>query len=155
MDNDTNLILQFSSAIPGNLASYLGASSLIWDILQTRCGWGLDDGSATEYQIAEWFAYAAAKRNDTDMMRLLLDDKRVDPFDRNIQTASFYGHVEIVRLLLEDKRVDPGANDNYAIRFASEEGHVEVVRLLIKDKRADPAYDDNLAIRDASYNGHV
>ena len=33
-DDVTGLMLQFSPTVPGNLASYLGASSLIWDILQ-------------------------------------------------------------------------------------------------------------------------
>lgn len=50
--------------------------------------------------------------------------------------ASRKGHVEVVRLLLQDERVDPSAADNYAIRWASENGHTEVARLLLHDGRA-------------------
>ena len=149
-DDDADLMLQFSPTVPGNLASYLGASSLIWDILQTRCGFGLDDGSATEDQIVEWFRYAAANEFGKDMMTLLLEDNRVDPDSNAIRIASKNGNVEVVRLLLEDERVDPAAKNNFAIRWASRNGHVEVVRLLLKDKRVDPAADYNYAIRMAS-----
>src|SRR3972149_10431798 len=41
--------------------------------------------------------------------------------DLNVYTKK--GDSEIVELLLADSRVDPSANDNYAIRRASEYGH--------------------------------
>lgn len=44
---------------------------------------------------------------------------------------------EVVKLLLQDKRVDPSAEDNYAIRWASANGREEVVKLLLKDKRVE------------------
>lgn len=52
-----------------------------------------------------------------------------------IRMASKYGHLEIVRLLLDDKRVDPTDRDNDAIWSAYENGHVDVVKLLLKDER--------------------
>ena len=58
-------------------------------------------------------------------------------------------------MLLEDGRVDPSADDNYAIKGASQNGHVEVVKLLLEDGRADPSANDNYAIRKASKNGHA
>lgn len=56
-----------------------------------------------------------------------------------IRWASKNGYSEIVELLLADKRVDPTAQDNYAIRRASARGRVEVVKLLLADKRVDPS----------------
>jgi len=56
---------------------------------------------------------------------------------------------------LLDCGVDPTADDNYAIRVASERGHVEVLKILLSDKRVDPTAGDNRAILWASENGHV
>ena len=82
----------------------------------------------------------AAKTGDIDKVRLLLNDKRVEPAADNnhaIRGASYYGYLEVVRLLLNDIRVDPAANNNYAIRMASRNGHTEVVKLLLTDSRVD------------------
>ena len=50
------------------------------------------------------------------------------------------GDSERIKSLLKDERVDPAAQDNYAIRRASRKGHTEVVKLLIQTKvtRGDP-----------------
>jgi ankyrin repeat protein len=69
--------------------------------------------------------------------------------------SSENGHTEIVRLLLNDPRVDPKANDNHAIRISSKNGHTEVVRLLLNDPRVDPSANNNTAIRLSSKNGHT
>ena len=71
------------------------------------------------------------------------------------QNACEHGYTEIVRLQLQDCRVDPRANDNYAIRLASQYGNTEVVRLLLQDPRVDPSADNNYAIKIASLNGHT
>jgi ankyrin repeat protein len=94
----------------------------------------------------------------TDVVELLLQDKRVDPSVRNnyaIRWASKYGHTDVVELLLQDKRVDPSDGDNEAILYASEKGHTEIVRMLLKDSRVDPSDWDNSAILYASKNGHT
>jgi len=52
-----------------------------------------------------------------------------------IRWAASNGHTEIVRLLLSDKRVDPTANHNQAIQLAACNGHTETVCLLLSDKR--------------------
>ena len=49
--------------------------------------------------------------------------------------ASANGHYNVVKLLLEDKRVNPADNNNFAIRWASEYGHYNVVKLLLGDNR--------------------
>ena len=77
-DEERDLLLQFIDTYPGNLVSYLGANSLIGDILHAKCGFGLADGSATRDQIIEWFRYTA-ENGHSDIMRLLLEDRRSDP----------------------------------------------------------------------------
>ncbi len=44
-------------------------------------------------------------------------------------------HVKLVKLFLDDGRVDPTANDNEALRFALEKGNSTVAALLIADPR--------------------
>ena len=63
-----------------------------------------------------------------------------------IEIASRCGNTEVVRLLLSDNRVDPSANDNFAIQGASMNGCVDVVRLLLSDNRVDPSARNNYAI---------
>ena len=62
---------------------------------------------------------------------------------------------ETVKILLQDERADPSADDNFAIRLASENGHTETVKVLLQDERVDPSADDNYAIRWASENGNT
>ena len=52
-----------------------------------------------------------------------------------IQRASGNGHTDVVKLLLSDKRVDPSADNNTAIQLATKYGHRDVVRLLLEDDR--------------------
>lgn len=71
------------------------------------------------------------------------------------ELINFNEYPEIVELLLKDGRVDPVAEDNNAIKFASENGHTETVKLLLQNSRVDPGARDNYAIRFASKNGHL
>ena len=64
-------------------------------------------------------------------------------------------HVELVQLFLKLTDIDPSANDNYAIRKASENGHAEVVKALLADPRVNPSAEDNSAICMASEEGHT
>jgi surface antigen len=61
--------------------------------------------------------------------------------------------LEMVELLLPF--VDPSAEDNYAIRWASQNGHLAVVERLLKDERVDSSANDNHAIRSSSEKGYV
>ena len=58
-------------------------------------------------------------------------------------------------MLLLDPRVDPSAQNNKAIRIASENGHIEVVEILLKDPRVDPSVKNNKAARRARLYGHL
>ena len=48
-----------------------------------------------------------------------------------LRIASCEGHIEVIRLLLQDKKVDPRAQNSMALSYASSYGHIEVVRLLM------------------------
>ena len=82
--------------------------------------------------------YSAIENGQLEVVKALLEDKRVDPSDDKnlaIQRASSCGHLEVVKALRKDKRVDPSDDNNLAIRWASKNGRVEVVKLLLKDHR--------------------
>jgi len=64
------------------------------------------------------------------------------------------GYNKIVQLLL-DNGADPTAEDNYAIKWASQNDWIEVVETLLKNNSkytVNPAAEDNYAIKHAS--GH-
>ena len=71
----------------------------------------------------------ACKYNHIEIVKLLLQDPRVDPCDKYNIT------IIVVKLLLQDSRVDPSDHNNLAIRWASQNGHIEVVKLLLQDPR--------------------
>lgn len=51
--------------------------------------------------------------------------------------------------------VDPSANNNYAIRVASQTGNVKVVKMLMNVKGVDPGAHNNQAIGLACSEGHI
>ena len=51
--------------------------------------------------------------------------------------------------------INLGAEENYAIRKASELGHYHEVKLLLQDPKVDPAAQENYAIIMASLYGHL
>ena len=63
--------------------------------------------------------------------------------------------LEWAPLAIEMGVYDPSADDDDAIRWASEFGHTDVVKLLLGDDRVDPSADNDEAILLASYNGHL
>ena len=48
--------------------------------------------------------------------------------------AAKNGHIDIVRLLLEDPRVDVSDHDNLALILAFENHHMNIVRLILNDR---------------------
>ena len=63
------------------------------------------------------------------------------------------GHLEVVVYLVEHG-ANIHADNDYAIRLASENGHLEVVRYLV-EHGADIHANNDYAIRLASENGHL
>lgn len=47
-----------------------------------------------------------------------------------MEYAAEKGYTEVVKLLLQDDRVDPSANDNEAIKWAASGRYVEIIKLL-------------------------
>ena len=78
-----------------------------------------------------------------------------------IKLASKFGNSEAVRLLLLDSRVDPSVDYNCVLRDTAIRGHSEVMKLLLLHPRVlilfiqvNPVDRDNFAIRAASLHGH-
>ena len=77
-----------------------------------------------------------------DMIKLLLQDPRVDPSLNNnsaIDLAIKNNNIENVKLLLSDSRISLITSSN-AIQFAIMRGHLEVVKLLLADTKV--AFDN-------------
>jgi hypothetical protein len=51
--------------------------------------------------------------------------------------AAHFGHVDVVKLLLQDKRVNPSAQENNAVHRAALFGHCDVLEVLLADSRVD------------------
>jgi hypothetical protein len=101
-------------------------------------------------------------QDNTKMFELVLKDSKVT----NQTLQSFFNenknwrygekiNKDVMKMLIKDPRIDPSANNNYAIRWASENGHTEIVKLLLNDNRVDPSDANNKAIQLASENGHT
>lgn len=52
-----------------------------------------------------------------------------------INLAAQDGHTEILKLLLQDKRFDPSVNDNRALLLATQANHTPSIKLLLSDPR--------------------
>ncbi len=59
----------------------------------------------------------------------------------------------MVKYLVEQHGANVRADDDYALRFASERGHLDVVQYLV-EQGADIHADNDDAVRRASRNGH-
>lgn len=114
-----------------------------------------------EYIIKEFtfeMLIKAIEFNEPNDVKLILQDKNVDPLSNNNQALKLIsdkGRVKIFKLFMKDGRVDPSVLNNYAIAISSQEGHTEMVRLLLQDKRVDPSVENNYAISKAAQFGHT
>lgn len=64
-----------------------------------------------------------------------------------IRWASRYGRFDIVKLLLQDDRVDPAARNNEAIRWACKNENVSTTRILLDSGKIDASVNNNEALR--------
>jgi len=98
--------------------------------------------------------HMAAASGSVESVRHLLT--LVDPYDgMALRRAVYNGHEDVVRLLLQDSRVDPSLDDHYPIRRACQDGNADIVRLLLCDERVDPSAVSNHCLRHAVEGGHV
>ena len=84
----------------------------------------------------------AAHYNNFKIIKLLLQDKRIDPsFNENymLLESSMRGYTDIVKFLLKYPKIDPngGSVDNPII-LASANEHIDIVKLMLKDPRVNP-----------------
>ena len=88
-------------------------------------------------------------QNYAEIVRLLLQDLRVDPTIDNsvvLREYIFEGprdDPEIVRALLKDGRADPMANNGEPVKRAALNGRVQVLAVLLSDSRVDPTIVNN------------
>lgn len=88
-----------------------------------------------------------------DEIQFLMDHDLVIPNDI-FRIACKDGETEMVKFLLKDNRVNP-ENDNKAIHLASMNGHIEVVRLLLADKRINPKCEDGITLKIKLFGGVI
>ncbi|KAJ3272278.1 hypothetical protein HDV01_005817 [Terramyces sp. JEL0728] len=78
----------------------------------------------------------ACLNGHVDVVKILLDDYRIDPtYGICCNESLVYG---VVKVLLEDSRIDPTTNDYYAIFLAYSNEKYPVVEYLLNDARVDP-----------------
>jgi len=97
----------------------------------------------------------AAERGCVDVVKVLLQDPRINANGGVFTAAVRSGHLEVVKVFLKDSRVNPGASTNAALCAAAECGHLEIVKLLLLDERVNPADHHNAALSKAAGAGHL
>ncbi|KAJ3269200.1 hypothetical protein HDV01_001679 [Terramyces sp. JEL0728] len=109
----------------------------------------------SEIAISGELARMAIQSNHMQLARYLLEkNKGIWNTSPDFWLPCSRGNTELVSLLLETN-ADPSANNNHAIRCASEMGHCDIVELLVQDPRVDPSDFDNSAVKLAQTNGHT
>lgn len=105
----------------------------------------LEDGRANP----RVFLLEAVETDRADLVRLLLDDPRVDTnigvrrFDSILSYAVANSKNAALKELLQDGRLDPSPNGGRDLLLSAVDNkNEEAVRLLLKDGRADPLYND-------------
>jgi ankyrin repeat protein len=100
----------------------------------------------TDYDIHESILLIACENANVEVIKVLLQDKRVDPTaraNRAIEAACENGHLDVLKVLLTDKRADPSSSKQHPIRIASYYGYADIVRELLQDERVDPTVENN------------
>jgi hypothetical protein len=118
--------------------------------------WGIKNGATNVNTKNNEPIQRACERGDTEIVKLLLADPKVDPACNTsdgkryssdetnfcIRRAAKAGHIEVVKLLLKDKRVNPASRSNWALAAALEKGDFEMCKLLLTDQRVRDAIFD-------------
>lgn len=88
-----------------------------------------------------------------EIVKLLLNDPRVDPSDQNNKAIMQSSDEEIIKMLLNDPRVDPSDQNNRLFIDMCSKGYTEIVKLLLDDERINPSAQNNGAIMEACWYG--
>ncbi|KAI9334947.1 hypothetical protein BDR26DRAFT_866478 [Obelidium mucronatum] len=155
------------------IACRLGSETLVGHLLKTGGNRSMDSSFGFQYSFGLQSSFGFQYRNDDcnalirmaaecgheKIVKMLLDDKHVDPSARSLALTAFKALLqaltgkpkpEVVSLLLADDRVDPTAFDNLALAQAVSLGSAENLMLLLADPRVDP----NIAIQKAADAGN-
>eukprot|EP00818_Percolomonas_sp_WS_P001967 CAMPEP_0117435832 /NCGR_PEP_ID=MMETSP0759-20121206/688_1 /TAXON_ID=63605 /ORGANISM="Percolomonas cosmopolitus, Strain WS" /LENGTH=500 /DNA_ID=CAMNT_0005227399 /DNA_START=297 /DNA_END=1799 /DNA_ORIENTATION=+ len=100
----------------------------------------------------------ALDRKQFSVVKLLLDDGRIDPSMEDgaiLHRAASCGQLDLVHILLKNPEVRPESKDNRALRYAAYNGHAEVVQFLLKFPEVNPFTQNYSALRRASKRGHT
>jgi ankyrin repeat protein len=101
----------------------------------------------------------ADKANTQDVVNLLLKDNRLDSISRwnlEFRLCCRAGALDVVESMLgQPHGGDPCADDNLAIRWASETGKLNVVRRLLADRRVDTSECHQSVLECAAIHGQL
>jgi ankyrin repeat protein len=91
------------------------------------------------------------------LLNVMFEESINELYQSIFRSACHWCNISLVRLLLEYTDIDPSADNNFAIRIASQSGRVDVVDRLLQEDRSvvDPSANNNYAIRYASRFGRV
>ena len=93
------------------------------------------------YERLMWAIRASSEKTILDLLPKFDDDSK----EAALVYAVEVGNARVLQILLEHG-IDPSAQDNFAIKSASEEGHTDVVRLLLERDEVDPSADAHLTM---------
>ncbi len=77
--------------------------------------------------------YIACSRGHIDIVKYLIEECRVEPWQHELFGACKEGRTEVVKYLVEECHARIGAEDNRALKLASKENHTDVIILLIEN----------------------
>ncbi len=88
--------------------------------------------------------------NPKDLKNIRCVSKKLSTFGYNMFVKKEFeyickhgGDIQRLNQLLQYRRIKPSANNNRAIRWASENGHIEVVNRLLEDSRVVDLHADD------------
>jgi hypothetical protein len=96
--------------------------------------------------------YRAVMNCHTEIVVLLLADKRVDPSKANVWNAVRSDITDLIDICLKDGRFDPSVEDHSAFIEAISKGHTHLVTEFLKHPNVDPSSNDNAGLKRALQN---
>ena len=101
---------------------------------------------------------SAVRDRNTEVVRRLLDDPRVDPDNTqsNLLAMAARGRPEMLKILLADGRTDPADDEeNYILSECVEEHWTECLQILLADPRVDLSVNKNQILLIATKFGYA
>lgn len=96
----------------------------------------------------------AATNGYTEIVELLLNDKRVKPYASAFIGACANGHLDIIKLLIKYK-INPAIENNEGLIVAVQNGHEKTVEYLMNDHRVDSSAQHWEALKIANQKGYA